>query len=155
MSIELEIINEQETVEIAAEHLDLIRRLVQTAAELEDVSGELAITLVDDARIRELNRQYRGVDRPTDVLSFPMLEGEEDFPVAGGEVPTLLGDIVISVPRAVEQAEEYGHSFERELGFLVVHGFLHLLGYDHHDEAAEKKMFARQEEILQRNRLTR
>jgi probable rRNA maturation factor len=101
------------------------------------------------------------VDRPTDVLSFAMNEsgeGEMDIFLDEEELdqfPNMLGDIIISVPRAQAQAEEYGHSLERELGFLVVHGFLHLLGYDHGTEAEEREMFGRQEEVLQKIGLTR
>jgi len=98
--------------------------------------GELSVSLVDNKEIHDLNRKYRGIDTPTDVLSFPM-DGY------------LLGDIVISMEKAVEQAKEYGHGIERELGFLVTHGMLHLLGYDHEDENSEREMFAIQEEILE------
>lgn len=112
-------------------------QLLTRAAELEDRStGELSITFCDNERIHELNRTYRGIDRKTDVLSFPMEEEQ------------LLGDIIISVPQAKDQAEEYGHSFERELYFLALHGFLHLLGYDHETETDEKVMFSKQERIL-------
>ncbi|MFY0545087.1 rRNA maturation RNase YbeY [Brevibacillus sp. H7] len=140
---------------------DLLIRCLQAAAESEEVSGEVVVTLVNNERIHELNRQYRGVDRPTDVLSFAMNEageGEMDIYVDEEEIeefPNMLGDIVISVPKAQEQAKEYGHSLERELGFLAVHGFLHLLGYDHGTEEEEKEMFSRQEAILQKIGLTR
>ncbi|GAA4706247.1 rRNA maturation RNase YbeY [Brevibacillus fulvus] len=154
----IEIIQE-ETIddEIAA----LMEKCLQTAAELEEVSGEVVVTLVDDERIHELNRQYRGVDRPTDVLSFAMNEtgeGEPEIFVEEEELadfPNMLGDIIISVPRAKEQAEEYGHSLQREMGFLAVHGFLHLLGYDHGTAEEEKEMFGRQEEVLAKIGLTR
>lgn len=122
----------------------MLYRLLEEAARLENrKGGEVAITLCDDRYIQELNRQFRHMDRPTDVLSFPM-EDEE-----------LLGDIVISLPKAKAQAEEYGHSFERELGFLAVHGFLHLLGYDHDTPEAEREMFSKQEEILLKLGLSR
>jgi probable rRNA maturation factor len=153
----------------------MLENLLKIAGEEEGVSdGIVALTLTDDEGIRELNRQYRGLDKPTDVLSFSMREsaGEEppihfgdeyeavkeegpDQGDAGEPFPELLGDIVISVPRAEAQAAEYGHSFERELGFLFVHGFLHLLGYDHDDEDKERLMFAKQEQILAKAGLTR
>lgn len=95
------------------------------------------IILVNDERIHELNRQYRGFDKPTDVISF-----ENDA------VMDELGDVFISIDRTVAQAEEYGHSFERELAFLSVHGFLHCIGYDHLTEADEIEMFALQNQIL-------
>ncbi len=158
--LDIEIENEQaEPIEQAT--LDLLTRCLQTAAEVEEVNGEVAITLVDNARIHELNREFRGVDRPTDVISFAMNEqGEGEMEIyldeaEADEFPNMLGDIVISIPKAKEQAEEYGHSFERELGFLAVHGFLHLLGYDHKSEAEEKEMFGLQEAILQKIGLTR
>lgn len=140
---------------------DLIVRCLEAAAEREGVDGEVVVTLVNNERIHELNRQYRGVDRPTDVLSFAMNEsgeGELDIYIDEEELdafPNMLGDIVISVPKAKEQAAEYGHSLERELGFLAVHGFLHLLGYDHGTEEEEKEMFSRQEAVLQQIGLTR
>ena len=126
-----------------------IKRLIVSAAaaalEYENFGGraEVSVTLCGDERIRELNRDYRGIDRVTDVLSFPLFDEEED----GGKTP--LGDIVIDVDRAAAQAQEYGHSFEREIAFLTVHSMLHLLGYDHEEgKAEESEMFARQEAVL-------
>lgn len=156
----IEILNEQPEP-ITEEQEALIRKCVQAAAEMEEATGEVVITLVDDERIHELNRDYRGVDRPTDVLSFAMNEtgeGEMEIFVDEDEIdefPSMLGDIVISIPRTKSQAEEYGHSFERELGFLTVHGFLHLLGYDHGTTEEEQAMFGRQEEVLAKIGLTR
>ena len=109
------------------------------------------MTLTDNVGIHELNRDFRGIDRPTDVLSFPLFEGEmPSSETEDGEKHKLpLGDIVISTEKAMEQAEEYGHSIEREIAFLCVHSVLHLLGYDHErSEDEEKDMFRRQEEIL-------
>ncbi|MBX6395245.1 MAG: rRNA maturation RNase YbeY [Alicyclobacillaceae bacterium] len=127
---------------------ELVTRVLEEAARREGVSdAEVSVTLVDDRRIWELNREYRGVDRPTDVLSFAMREGEEE-PVLGEDGRELLGDIIISVETAERQAREYGHSLERELAFLAVHGFLHLLGYDHQSPEEEGVMFAKQEEVL-------
>jgi len=119
----------------------IIIKVAEQAAEREEDPdliniGEVSVSIVDNAEIRELNREYRKKDVPTDVLSFPM----------DGYV---LGDIIISMEKAVEQAQEYGHSVERELGFLVAHGMLHLLGYDHMDEGGEREMFAAQKEILE------
>lgn len=130
--------------------------LLQTAAAMEELSeGEISVTFVNDEEIQELNRTYRDKNQPTDVLSFPMYEADQVEIETFEDEPLLLGDIIISVPKAKEQAEEYNHSFERELGFLLVHGFLHLLGYDHGDEGAEKEMFSRQEEILTKHGLDR
>lgn len=155
--------------------MDMLDKLLQIAGRNEAFErGIVTLTLTDDEGITELNRQYRGLDKPTDVLSFSMLEGEEaditfedeyesseedsDWQDEGkpqDPFADLLGDIVISVPRAEAQAEEYGHSVERELGFLFVHGFLHLLGYDHEDEDGEREMAAKQEAVLREAGLTR
>ncbi|USG63859.1 rRNA maturation RNase YbeY [Brevibacillus ruminantium] len=158
--LSIEVLHEE--IEPISEHLeDLIKRCLQASAEREEVSGEVVVTLVTNERIHELNRDYRGVDRPTDVLSFAMNEaGEEEMEIFIDEdeidqFPNMLGDIIISLPKAKEQADDYGHSLERELGFLAVHGFLHLLGYDHQTEQEEKEMFSRQEEVLQQIGLTR
>lgn len=130
--------------------------LLQTAATMEELSdGEISVTFVDNEEIQELNRTYRDKNQPTDVLSFPMYEPDQVEIETFDDEPLLLGDIIISIPRAKEQALEYNHSFERELGFLLVHGFLHLLGYDHGDEVAEQEMFSRQEEILTKHGLDR
>ncbi|MGD8189035.1 rRNA maturation RNase YbeY [Brevibacillus ginsengisoli] len=159
-ALEIEVINEQSEI-LTEQQEELIKRCLIAAAELEEVKGEVVVTLVDNARIHEINREYRGVDRPTDVISFAMnesTEGEPDIFIDEEDLddfPNALGDIIISIPRTKEQAEEYGHSFERELGFLTVHGFLHLLGYDHGSPEEEKEMFGRQEEILAKIGLTR
>ncbi|EMI09911.1 rRNA maturation RNase YbeY [Anoxybacillus gonensis] len=147
-----------ETNEITEEQIERIEKLLQHAAKEENVpdGAEVGITFVDNEKIREINRDYRGKDQPTDVISFALEEmGEEEIEIVGVDVPPVLGDIIISVPKAREQAEQYGHSFMRELGFLAVHGFLHLLGYDHETEEEEKEMFTKQELILQQFGLTR
>jgi len=128
---------------------ELLRRVTTEALRHEGVEGEIALSVVitDDEAVQELNRQFRDVDAPTDVLAFG--SGEEgDFVIAPGE-SAYLGDVVISYPCAVAQAEEYGHSISRELALLTVHGVLHLLGYDHVDEAERTEMWARQNEILE------
>lgn len=135
-----------------------MERVAQRALELagrpELSEAEVSITFVDDDAITDLNRDHRGLHRPTDVLSFSQLEGEELAALPEGE-PVLLGDIVVSVERCVEQAADYGHSFERELGFLIAHGMLHLLGYDHQTPEDEAGMMAKTEEILGGLGLTR
>ncbi|SDD19377.1 probable rRNA maturation factor [Terribacillus halophilus] len=139
------------TNSVTEDYIDLIDRLIQYAAEAEKITeeAEMSITFVDNAEIQVINRNYRQKDAPTDVISFAMQEeGEGEQQIIGEEIPIVFGDIIISVDKAKEQAEDYGHSVERELGFLALHGFLHLLGYDHMNEADEKKMFGRQEEIL-------
>ncbi len=165
MSLQLAWNNEQEDFQISEDLIALLEVILQKAGEAEGVTdGEVDLTFVDDEQIHELNREYRGIDRPTDVLSFAMNEITNDeleiiYELEEGEelesVPDVLGDIIISVPRAKLQSEEYGHSLERELGFLFVHGFLHLLGYDHQDEASEAEMMGKQEAVLAEVGLTR
>ncbi|EKE32253.1 rRNA maturation factor [Salimicrobium jeotgali] len=140
-----------ETNSIDEAFVDLIERVLSFAAEKEGVAGdnELSITFVNNSQIQELNRNYRQIDQPTDVLSFPMLEeGEDELEAIDEDMPRMLGDIVISVDKANEQADDYDHSLEREFSFLALHSLLHLLGYDHEKEEDEKKMFKRQEDIL-------
>lgn len=125
--------------------LNLMKKVIVYAmlTERSDLNGEVALTLCTDEHIKELNSAYRDIDSVTDVLSFPTL----DFEPVGGN--SLLGDIVISLPRATEQAVEYGHSLTRELCFLSVHSALHLMGYDHvDDEEGRIYMEKRQEEVL-------
>ncbi|MBD1382107.1 rRNA maturation RNase YbeY [Metabacillus arenae] len=141
-----------ETNELKETQFHTIEELLQHAAEVENVpqDAELSVTFVTLSRIQEINKEYRGKDRPTDVISFAMEEqGEGEIEVQGVDMPPMLGDIIISIEKAAEQAEEYGHSFMRELGFLAVHGFLHLLGYDHEtNEEDEELMYKKQREIL-------
>ncbi|AGT32831.1 rRNA maturation factor [Geobacillus genomosp. 3] len=156
MTIQIDFIDE--TNEVTAEQMETLERLICEAAAVENVpeGAEVSVSFVDNERIRVMNRDYRGKDAPTDVLSFALEEeGEGEVDIIGADVPPVLGDIVISIPKAKEQAAEYGHSFMRELGFLAVHGFLHLLGYDHETEEEERVMFAKQEEILTQFGLTR
>lgn len=149
MSLEIDFLDE--TNEITESDRQLIQDLLDYAGKHENVepSSEISVSFVSNERIQEINKEYREKDKPTDVISFALEElGEEETKVVGEGIPRILGDIIISVERAKEQAEEYGHSFSRELGFLSLHGFLHLLGYDHMNEEDEKQMFGRQKEIL-------
>lgn len=119
---------------------------------------EVSITFVDNEKIQSLNRQYRNIDNPTDVLSFALDDSsaiETEIAFVNASDLHLLGDIVISLEKAVEQANEYGHSTERELGFLTVHGMLHLLGYDHTTEEDALAMREWEEKILQQLQLVR
>ncbi len=154
--MKISIRNEQKKIEVTKELRALIKTVLKTGLnfmEFED-NCEISIMLTDNEEIHSLNKLHRGIDRPTDVLSFPMFDYDEDGEIdmeecdfgENGEI--LLGDIVISLEKAKEQAEEYGHSFEREVGFLTAHSLLHLLGYDHMEPDEEKEMFALQEEIL-------
>ncbi|MCD6519889.1 MAG: rRNA maturation RNase YbeY [Anaerolineae bacterium] len=127
-----------------------IRRVAQAvlAHQGQPEGTALTIVITDDTQVHQLNRQFRGVDRPTDVLAFAAREGKESF-ITPEEVPLYLGDVIISYPTAQAQAAEYGHSVQRELALLIIHGCLHLLGYDHEEEKERQRMWALQEEILQ------
>jgi probable rRNA maturation factor len=129
----------------------LIRRAVETAQSAEDTRGDVCVLITDAEEMQTLNATYRGIDRVTDVLTFPAWEGDALLCPPDG----YLGDIAICYERAVEQAEEYGHSLERELAFLAVHGALHLLEYDHMEPADEQRMMQKQEEILHTMGLSR
>ncbi|MDF0727214.1 rRNA maturation RNase YbeY [Cytobacillus sp. S13-E01] len=148
----LEIDFSDETNEVTEEQIKTLQGLLDVAAISEGVQNgtELSVTFVDNERIQEINRDYRDKDRSTDVISFALEEiGEGEIEILGGDMPRVLGDIIISIPKTKEQAKEYGHSFTRELGFLTVHGFLHLIGYDHEEEADEVIMFSKQRDILE------
>lgn len=154
--LEIAILNEQRKYYLSVEQKSLIERVLQALAAQEGIAdSEVAVTLVDEDQIRALNRDYRGLDQATDVLSFAMNEGEEDDFVEIDEAVNLLGDIIISLPHVYAQAEEYGHTPERELAFLVVHGFLHLIGEDHETDEAADQMFAKQEALLTKLNITR
>ena len=145
--------NDQEKKQITYKLKLLMRRAVEATLDYEGFENdmEVSLTFTDNEGIRVLNEQYRGIDRETDVLSFPMMnfEGGEEPPVDEPEV--MLGDLVISLEKAAAQAEEFGHSFEREAAFLCVHSMLHLLGYDHEGEDGdEADMRRRQTEILEK-----
>ncbi|MEP9406998.1 rRNA maturation RNase YbeY [Peribacillus frigoritolerans] len=147
-----------ETNEVTEEAQQLVESILQFAARKENIEKdtELSVTFVDNDRIREINKEYRHKDSATDVISFALEEmGEDEVEIVGAEMPRMLGDIIISIERTKEQAEEYGHSFDRELGFLALHGFLHLLGFDHMNEVDEKVMFTKQKEILEEYGLSR
>lgn len=151
------ITNSQDKVKIPTGIRLLVRKCCNATLSIENFSGsaEISVTFVDNDRIQELNREHRDKDSATDVLSFPLGEnGVYDInPETGAK---LLGDIVISLEKAVEQAKEYGHSFRREVAFLTVHSMLHLLGYDHEVDGLDAlKMREREEEILNRLGLTR
>ena len=140
---------EPETLSVPCGTPDAVRLAVSAALAYEGIGGEceVSLTLCDGAYIRTLNAEYRGKDTATDVLSFPLFE--EDEPIPAGEEVLPLGDIVINVDRAAEQAKELGHTTLREIAFLAVHSTLHLLGYDHErGEAEDEDMCRRQREII-------
>lgn len=133
------------TTNLEIEELETIRKVIELAIKKEKLSDiEFNIIIVDNPYIHELNLQYRGKNRPTDVITFALQDQKDDI-----EMPIcVLGDIYISIDKAKEQALEYKHSLKRELSFLAVHGFYHLLGYDHQEKEEEKIMFQKQEEVL-------
>ena len=130
--------------------LKLVKKIARSVNKEEKIKGKhyLSIIIVDNEKIHEINKKYRQIDRPTDVISFALGDGEE-------VLPSELGDIFVSFDKAKEQALEYGHSLYREVAFLITHGMFHLLGYDHQTEDDEKIMFKKQEEILERLGITR
>jgi len=136
-------------------HADILQdvyRVIEACLSEETVSMgvEISLTIVDELEIQQINKDYRGIDQPTDVLSFPQIE-----PLANGKIvwektnhQVMLGDIILCYEKAIEQASEYGHTLKREICFLVAHSMFHLLGYDHMNEIDEKMMFDKQESIL-------
>lgn len=155
--------NNQKKFKVTKEMRDLVRSAVKAALEYMDfpLKSEVSVMFTDDEEIHELNRLHRGVDRPTDVLSFPLFDYDENGDIIEDDLDfnpngeMILGDIVISLETASRQAQEYGHSFEREIGFLTVHSMLHLFGYDHMTPEDEEEMFGYQREILERMGLER
>ncbi|WP_156021324.1 rRNA maturation RNase YbeY [Streptococcus ruminantium] len=157
-----------ETGQVSAQMQEQITDLLQFAAEkIGKQNKEMAVTFVDDARVHEVNLKYRGIDRPTDVVSLEykpeslIVFNEEDL-LDNPELVEMMedfdayiGELYISIDKAREQSEDYGHSYEREMGFLAVHGFLHINGYDHYTPEEEAEMFGLQEEILTAYGLTR
>lgn len=148
------IYKEIEEKEEKEEYEKIIKRVLEQCFKEEKLLNSklyITITLTNPENIKEINKQYRNIERATDVLSFPMFEKDEleqkiqneDF-----EYPDVLGDIIISIEKVEEQAKEYEHSFERELSYMIVHGFYHLMGYDHIEEEDKKKMRPKEEKIL-------
>ena len=152
MEIDLALINELE--DFNEDYEEVYLKIIREACKELDIQDdlELSVIFVDDKRIHEINREYRQIDRSTDVISFD-LEDSEQYYIEG--MPRKIGDIFISIDHAKMQAEEYGHSFYREMCFLFTHGLLHLLGFDHMNEEDEKVMFGRQKTILDALNITR
>ena len=151
--MDLQIIDE--THQVSQHQLNLVKDILEYAASYLDLPAntEMSVTLMNNEHIHQINKEYRGINKPTDVISFAMEEnnGEDEiiFPDDMDiEIPNSLGDLMVSMEKVVEQANYLGHSTDRELGFLVVHGFLHLNGYDHMKAEDEKEMFGLQDEIL-------
>lgn len=157
MKIYIFLSDEQDKIPIPEYAERLIEDCTREALSEEEIDedAEVSVTFVDNERIRELNAEFREIDRETDVLSFPIGD-EEGFEVDPDNDAIILGDIVISLEKAREQAEEYSHSFKRELAFLITHSLFHLMGYDHVNGGEEERiMFAKQERVLERLGITR
>ena len=134
------------------EYINIIEKVVNKCFEVEKLEASnfyISIILTNPENIQRINKEYRNIDKPTDVLSFPMFEKEE-LENAKFENQEVLGDIIISIEKVKEQAEEYGHSFERELAYMVVHGFYHLMGFDHMIEEEKEIMRAKEENVLEK-----
>ena len=147
-------------IEENKEYEKLINKVIDECFKNENMQGlklYVSITLTVPEVIHKLNKEYRNIDKATDVLSFPMFEAEELEQIKKDNLDEedILGDMVISIPRVEEQAVEYGHSFERELAYMCVHSFYHLLGYDHMVEEDKKKMRAKEDEVLNILKITR
>ncbi len=133
---------------------DIVKKVFSKCFEVEgllDSKLYITVTFTNPENIQNINKEYRNIEQPTDVLSFPMFQKEElDKKIQENDFlyQDILGDIVISIPKVEEQAKEYGHSFERELSYMLVHGFYHLMGYDHMEESDKKEMRAKEENIL-------
>ena len=148
--MEVFINDRQELIEIDESMNEIILKVVEEALNVEGIglNYEVSVSFVDNVEIKELNKEYRGIDRETDVLSFPM---DEDFPMP---VP-MLGDIIISTDKAVEQAKEFNHSIEREIGYLTAHSMFHLMGYDHMEDDEKRIMRGKEDKVMDNLGITR
>lgn len=149
-----------EQIDEKDEYENLINKVVNECFKTEGLDKlklYISITLTVPEVIKEANKKYRNIDKATDVLSFPMFEREELETLIKNnyDVEDVLGDLIISIPKVKEQAIEYGHSFERELAYMVVHGFYHLMGYDHMEEDDKKEMRQKEDEVLNKLGITR
>ncbi len=150
--------NRQKKINITKDIMKLVEECCDAVLEYENVDKncEISVTFCDNEQIHRLNMDFRGIDRATDVLSFPINEKGEEYELNPENGCIILGDIVISAERALEQSKEYNHSFEREIAFLTVHSMLHLLFYDHENSKQDEEiMFKKQEEILEKMGITR
>ena len=144
---EIEYIN----IEKNNEYENIIEETIKKCFKNEKMENSklyVSIIITNNENIQQLNKQYRNIDKKTDVLSFPMFEKEEIQKAVESENEDVLGDIVISIPQVISQAKEYGHSIKRELAYMLVHGFYHLMGYDHIEEEDKNKMRKKEEEVL-------
>ena len=153
--MEVIISNYPEELTFPEEYVENVKAAAEMVGKLYGVeNGEVSVTLTNNEYIHTLNKQYRGIDRPTDVLSFALNESEEPE-IDGGMDVNVLGDLIISVERAEEQAADFGHSVRREMAFLTVHGMLHLLGYDHIEDEEREEMEAEQRFVMEKLGISR
>lgn len=161
MELTIDIVNNQDKFEYTKETEKLIEDVIEKTLKMENFehNSYVSVTLTDNEEIKEVNLAQRGIDMATDVLSFPVLEFEDGKMLADTgdyfEDKLILGDVLLSLERAKEQSEEFGHSFQREVGYLVCHSILHLLGYDHENEDEREVMRQREERVLSELSLTR
>lgn len=140
------------------EYVNLSKKVMEKCFEIESIQNKnlyINVIFTIPQKIKEINKKYRNIDRETDVLSFPMYEKEEISLKEDNTEPDTLGDIIISIEQVKKQAEEYGHSFERELSYMLVHGFYHLMGYDHLEEEDKKAMRDKEEFVLNELKIIR
>ena len=147
-------------IEEDSKYLELIEKVIRQAFILEkmdNINLYINIILTNPDNIRKINNEYRNIDKETDVLSFPMFEKEEieNLKDNGNNIEEPLGDIIISIKKVEEQAIEYGHSFERELAYMLIHGFYHLMGYDHMNDEDKKQMREKEEGVLNKLNISR
>ena len=161
MKTKISIKNIQNKIKIKYKHKILIKKVVKTALFEQNFEKKsiVSVTITDNENIKNINNEFRNIDRATDVLSFPVVEftngqmNDNSGDYYGDKL--ILGDIVISAEKALEQSKEFGHSFEREMGFLVCHSVLHLLGFDHEEDCERKVMRLHEEKVLKMLKLTR
>ena len=142
------------------DYLELIEKVIGQAFYIEGIDKinlYINVILTNPENIKKINKEYRGIDKETDVLSFPMFEKDEieKMLTDGNGIQDILGDIIISISRVEEQAKEYGHSFEREFSYMLIHGFYHLIGYDHMNEYEKNEMRRKEENVLNLLNITR
>jgi len=144
-------------IEENEEYINLAETVIKKCFEEEKLEDKLYINIIltNPENIKKINNEYREIDKETDVLSFPMFEKEEIQELCNIEHEEVLGDIIVSIERVKDQANEYGHSFEREFSYMLVHGFYHLMGYDHMEESDKKQMREKEENILEKLKITR
>ena len=142
------------------EYIELVQKVLRQAFEIENIDElnlYINVILTNPENIKKANKEYRNIDKETDVLSFPMFEKYEldEMLQNGNKTQDILGDIIISISRVEEQAQEYGHSFEREFAYMLIHGFYHLMGYDHMNEEEKNEMREKEEGVLKKLQITR